>query len=316
MSSEIRAAVVRGGRSLEREISLRSGHHVAQALRHTGVVVTEVDVDNELVKALASVDVAFIALHGRDGEDGTIQLACEALGIAYTGSSPLTCRFCFDKGLAKGLLLKAGIPTPPGFVISAEAVRHMGAGAALRKAAERLEYPLVVKPSAQGSALGLTLVEDPSDLSAAAMAAFDYGDRVLLEHYLPGAEVSIGVAATDGGLRALEPVEIKTSSGVFDFQARVSPGAVDYLCPTDAAGDTARQIAVDAADALGVRDFGRVDMRISDDGPYVLDVKTCPGLTETSILPLAAARSGSSFNDLVRGVLDAALSRSPTLSAT
>ncbi len=286
---------------------MRSGHHVASALRHLGHDVTEVDVDDTLSAALEDVDVAFIALHGRDGEDGTIQLACEAIGVAYTGSPPLTCRFCFDKGLAKGILEEAGLPTPEAFVLTSEAIRHMGAGAALRRAANRLGFPLVVKPSAQGSALGLTIVEDPSDLSGAAMAAFDYGERMLVERFVQGAEVAIVLAG--GRLTPLPAVEIKTRSGAFDFETRVSPGAFELVSPTDAADDRASELAIRAAKTLGVRDFARVDVRIGGDGPTVLDVKTCPGLTESSIVPLAVATSGARFEDFVAGVTDAALAR-------
>lgn len=308
-----RVVVVRGGRSLEREISLRSGHHVASTLRHLGNEVQEVDVDADLTKALDGADVVFVALHGRDGEDGTIQLVCEALGLAYTGSPPLACRCCFDKGLAKSLLRQAGLPTPPGFVLSADAVRHMGAATALRRGADRLGLPLVVKPAAQGSALGLTIVEDAGDLNAAALSAFDHGDRILLEQFVSGPDVSVGVWGPE--LATLPPVEIRTSSRVFDFQTRVSPGAFDFVCPTEAAGDDAVDVAARAAAALGLRDFGRVDLRIGDDGPTVLDVKTCPGLTETSIVPFAAQASGSSFEELVASVVDAAAARSATARA-
>ena len=304
--------MIRGGRSLEREISLRSGHHVAAALRHLGHDVTEVDVDDQLSGVLEDVDVAFIALHGRDGEDGTIQLACEAIGVAYTGSAPLTCRFCFDKGLAKGILEHAGLPTPEAFVLTSEAIRHMGAGAALRRAANRLGFPLVVKPSAQGSALGLTVVEDAGDLTSAAMAAFDYGERMLVERFVAGAEVAITLAGAD--LTPLPAVEIRTRSGAFDFETRVSPGAFELVSPTDVADERASELAVRAAQTLGVRDFARVDLRIGDDGPTVLDVKTCPGLTESSIVPMAVTSSGARFEDFVARITDAALARSSRAS--
>ncbi len=304
-------AIVRGGRSLERDFSLQSGHHVAASLRHTGHTITEVDVDNDLVREISAADVVFIALHGRDGEDGTIQTTCEALGLSYTGSAPLTCRIAFDKGLAKGMLRRAGLPTPPAYVVSSDAVRHMGAGAALRRAAERLTYPVVVKPAAQGSALGLTVVEEPGDLTAAAMGAFDYGDRVLIERFVPGDEISIGV--TGRTLAALTPVEIRTTTGIHDFETRISPGAREYVCPAtlpDASLSRACDVAVEAARTLGVRDFARVDLRIGEDGPQILDVKTCPGLTEGSILPLAVANSGRRFEGLVEELVDAALERS------
>ncbi len=309
-------AIVRGGRSLERDFSLLSGHNVASALRTSGHDVVEVDVDNDLVKNISGSDAVFIALHGRDGEDGTIQSMCETLGIAYTGSPPLTCRLAFDKGLSKGMLRRAGLPTPPAYVIAADSVRHMGAGAALRRAADRLNYPVVVKPTAQGSALGLTVVTDPADLTAAAMTAFDYGDRVLIERFVQGDEVSICVVGTP--LTALPAVEIRTTSGIHDFETRISPGAREYVCPATLDGeviDAASRVAVEVANALGIRDFARVDLRIDADGPTVLDVKTCPGLGEGSILPLAVSRSGKKFEEFVRDALEAALARTSRVSS-
>jgi D-alanine-D-alanine ligase len=288
-------------------MSLRSGYNVAAAARSLGHDVAEADVDANLTRTLEHADVVFIALHGRDGEDGTLQLACEALGVAYTGSPPLASRLCFDKGLSKGLLLKAGFPTPPAFVIPAEAVRHMGAGAALRNAAKRLGFPLVVKPAAQGSALGLALVEDPEELTAASLAAFDHGDRVLVERFVPGIEVSVPVYGAQ--LSALPAVEIKTRSQVFDFETRVSPGAFEFARASDDVDASVRRLAVDVAAAMGIRDFGRVDMRVGEDGPKILDVKTCPGLTETSIVTFAAADASLRFEDFVSAVLANALAR-------
>jgi len=266
-------------------------------------------VDEGLTRALEGADLVFIALHGRDGEDGTIQLACEALGVAYTGSGPLTCRFAFDKGIAKGLLNQAGLPTPPAFVLSREAVQHMGAGAALRRAAERLTYPLVVKPTAQGSGLGLAVVEEPSDLSAAALGAFDHGERILLERYVDGVDISVALYGRE--LVALPAVEIRSKAKVFDFETRLSPGAFEFVCPTTVGGDAVQQVATDVTRLMNVRDFGRVDLRVTDDGPTVLDIKSCPGLTESSILPFAATQSDLSFADFVATVVDAAFDRSP-----
>jgi D-alanine-D-alanine ligase len=307
-----RVAVVRGGRSLERDISLRSGHHVASALRHTGHDVVEVDVDERLTSNFADADVAFIALHGRDGEDGTIQSILEALTMPYTGSDPLACQLCFDKPVAKGLLHRAGISTPDWYVVSAEGVRRMGAGAALREAAARIGFPIVVKPAAQGSALGLAVVRAPEELSSAVMAAFNYGDRVMLERFVSGRELAVGVVTDGAGqLRALPPVEIKTSSGVFDFEARVTPGGADFICPSDLTPeelDAVSAAALEAAAILGVRDFARVDMFV-EEGPAVLEVNPCPGMTETSLVPLAAVQDGVAFETFVGVVLDAALSR-------
>jgi D-alanine-D-alanine ligase len=193
----------------------------------------------------------------------------------------------------------------------------MGAGAALRRAADRLGYPVAVKPAAQGSALGLSVVSEPGDLTAAAMAAFDYGDRVLVERFIDGDELSIGI--TGESLAALPAVLIRTTSGIHDFETRISPGAREYICPAPLPDDVLHQaahVAVEAARALGVRDFARVDLRIGADGPQILDVKTCPGLTEGSIVPLAVATSGRRFVDLVREVIEAALARSGRATVT
>lgn len=308
-----RIAVIRGGRSLEREFSLRSGFHVATAMQHLGHDVVELDVDERLARSLADVDAAFIALHGRDGEDGTIQAICEAQGIAYTGSDPFTCQLCFDKTLAKGILYRRGIATPDGFDLSAEAVRGMGAGPAVRTGAERIGYPLVVKPAAQGSALGLGVVTDPNDLSAAVMTAFNYSDRVLIERYIQGVELAVTV--TGNPLVALPAVRIKAPGGsmpVFDLDARMAPLSTDFICPADV-DDAMREAALDTAlragAALGVRDIARVDMIVGEDGPVVLEVNPCPGMTESSLLPLAVNASGSSFNDFVAAVTNAALAR-------
>lgn len=305
-----RIAVIRGGRSLERDISLRSGHHVVSALRHLGHEVHELDVDERLTHELAQVDAAFLALHGKDGEDGTIQSILEALGIPYTGSGPLACTLCFDKALAKGVLRRAGIPTPESYVVSAEAVRRMGAGAALRAGAARIGYPIVVKPAAQGSALGLEVVRAADELSSAIMSAFDYGDRVLLERFVEGRELAVSVVGRE--LRALPPVEIRTAGGVFDYRARVTPGGADYVCPAelpDAVLEEACRVAVAACAPFEIRDFARVDMIIVEGSPVVLELNPCPGLTETSLLPLAAAEAGMTFEGFVGTVLDGALGR-------
>jgi D-alanine-D-alanine ligase len=231
------------------------------------------------------------------------------MGIAYTGSGPLACRFAFDKGLAKGLLHQAGLPTPPGYVVSREAVRHMGAGVALRRAAERLGFPLVVKPTAQGSALGLQLVEDAADLSAAALGAFDHGERILLERFVDGVDLSVAVVG--GDLAALPPVEIRSRARVFDFETRLSPGAFEFVCPATVGGADAERVAIETARLMKIRDFGRVDLRVDADGPTILDIKTCPGLTESSILPFAAQHKQLRFEDFVGTVVDLALARAP-----
>lgn len=309
-------AVVRGGRSLERKDSLRSGHHVAHALRHIGHSVQELDVDEGLGPELGRVEAAFIALHGRDGEDGTIQALCEALGVPYTGPGPLSCQLCFDKVLNKGLLRKAGIPTPDAYTVSIDAARHMGGGAAIRRAAERLGYPLVVKPVAQGSALGLGVVHEPDELTPAVMTSFDHGDRVLLERFVDGTDLAVSLLGDP--LEALPAVEIRTQGGVFDFETRETPGGADFLCPAPISDDAARvaaETATEAANTLGVEGFARVDLRLGPDGPLVVGVNPCPGLTETSLFPLAVEEAGITFEGFVDRALETALARAERRSA-
>lgn len=297
---------------MEREISLRSGSHVGSALRHLGFEVEEADVDERLTSLLASVDAAFLALHGKDGEDGTVQCVLEAIGVPYTGSDPLACQLSFDKSIVKSVLARHGIATPPGYALAEEAVRHMGAGSAMRRAADRLGYPIVVKPVNQGSALGLAVVHEASELAPAVMTALNYGNRVLLEGFARGRELAVGVLGSP--LRALPIVEIRTSGEVFGFDVRptVSPGAAEYLCPADLderVADRVRSAVLTACAALGVRDFARVDLILTEEGPRILDLKTCPGLTETSLVPLAAAASGMPFERLAEEILLPALAR-------
>lgn len=307
-----RIAVIQGGRSLEREISLRSGGHVAAALRHLGYEVVAIDVDESLTSRLVGAAAAFVAVHGRDGEDGTLQSVLEALGIPYTGSDPVACQLSFDKFVAKGVFRRAGITTPPAYVLSEESIRHMGAGIALREGATRLGYPIVVKPANQGSALGLAVVHDPGELAPSVMTAFNYGERVMLERFVRGRELAVSLVGDD--LRPLPPVEIRTRGEVFGFEARptVSPGAAEYLCPPDLGAQTldlVLTVAQQACSAIGVQDFARVDMILAEDAVYVLDLKTCPGLTETSLLPLSASAAGLSFEAVVEAILRSGLSR-------
>ncbi|HVE92651.1 MAG TPA: D-alanine--D-alanine ligase [Actinomycetota bacterium] len=308
-----RVGVVRGGRSLERQFSLDSGHNVATALRSAGHESLELDVDENLTQSLRGMDCAFVALHGRDGEDGTIQSVLDAFAIPYTGSDRLACHLCFDKPVASGVLRRAGIATPDSFVVHAEAVRHMGAGAAMGEAAGRLGYPIVVKPATQGSGLGVGVVREPEELPAAAMTAFNNGDRILLERFIQGVELAVTVLQEPGRRpRALPPVQISTE-GVFDFRARVTPGAATYTCPADIREElleAACGVAVSAFEELGARDFARVDLIVSEErGAVVLEVNPCPGLTETSLLPLAVRASGGSFEDFASSVVDAAIVR-------
>jgi D-alanine-D-alanine ligase len=314
-----RVAVLKGGPSLERQVSLRSAARVQDALERLGHEVAPIDVDVNLIERLreSSADVAFVALHGRGGEDGTVQELLEIVGMPYTGSSVLACMRSMDKVLTKHLLVEEGIPTPDFFAFSEIAFRELGAADALPAIEERLGFPLVVKPAAQGSALGIEFAAAGKDVPGALVAAFSYDDRVLLERHVQGRELAVGLLETDGGVEALPVVEAKPKEGYsFDFEARYEIGKTDYVCPADLPPDVtarAQELAVATYRLLGCYGFARVDMMLPDDGePQVLEAQAIPGLTETSLYPQAAEAAGISFDELVGRLVELALKRAVT----
>jgi D-alanine-D-alanine ligase len=306
-----RIAVLKGGRSLERNVSLKSGARVEDALEALGHEVIAIDVGHDLVKRLREVapDVAFIALHGRDGEDGTVQELLEVLGIPYTGSGVSACIRCSDKVLAKHAFRDAGLPTPDFFAWSEAAFKSLGAADALPAIEDRLTFPLVVKPARQGSALGIKFARSASDVPGALVAAFSYDHKVLLERYVNGRDLAVSVL--DG--EALPIVEaVPMEDDFYDFAARYEIGRTEFVCPAElTAEDTAaaQKLALDAYDLLGCSGFARVDiMWERDTGAFeLLEVNPVPGLTETSLLPLAADAAGIAFGGFASRVVDLAL---------
>jgi D-alanine-D-alanine ligase len=301
--------VLKGGRSLERQVSLRSAARVEDALRSLGHDVVPVDVGGQLVAPLkdARVDVAFIALHGPGGEDGTVQELLEILGIPYTGPGVAACMRCMDKVLAKHALRDAGVPTPDWFAINSTAFRELGAADALEEIEERLGFPLVVKPAAQGSALGVRFAAAREDVPEALVAALSYDERVLLERHVEGRELAVSVLDSE----ALPIVEVRPrDEDLFNYDARYEIGRTDYICPAELSESDAaavRDAALRACEALGARAFPRVDLILADDGPQVLEVEAIPGLTDTSLLPMAAEAGGISFEELCGRVVELAL---------
>jgi len=302
----MKVAVLKGGRSLERGVSLSSGARVEDALQRLGHDVLALDVGADLVERLAAErpEVAFIALHGPDGEDGTAQELLEILGIPYTGPGVAACVRCMDKVLAKHQFRAAGIPTPDWFAFNATAFRELGAADALGRIAERLGFPLVVKPTGQGSALGVKVVASESEVPGALVAAFSYDDRVLLERYVDGRELAVSVLGAD----PLPIVEaIPRESDAYDFEARYEIGRTEFLCPAELSDDEAgavNEAALRAYDALGCSGFSRIDLMLGADGPQVLEVNAIPGLTDTSLLPQAAEAAGIGFEQLVERILE------------
>jgi D-alanine-D-alanine ligase len=327
----MKVAVLMGGRSSEREISLRTGQGVAQALRNLGHDVTSVDAaDGAVLEAgqeestarsreavlalpvsamLAAVqsapvrdaDVVFIALHGTYGEDGTIQAALELAGKTYTGSGVLASAIAMDKAMSKRVFEREAIPTPQ-WVVLESGVPGSNVDTSLLGG-----YPLVVKPNAEGSTVGLTIVKHPSELNAALEKAGRHDAQILIEQYIDGREMTVAVV----GEEAYPVVEIEPKSGFYDYEAKYTKGMTTYTCPAELDKDDARllrELAVECAGVLGCRGVVRVDFRINEDGdPFVLEVNTVPGMTPTSLVPMAAKAKGVSYDQLVGRIVDMAV---------
>jgi D-alanine-D-alanine ligase len=288
-----------GGPSAEREVSLRSGAAVAAALRARGHEVAELDPQNDGWTLPAGADVVFLALHGTYGEDGAVQQRLEELGVPYTGCGPESSRLAFDKVLTKEECVRAGVPTARSFVVDRKGTQWPG----------DWEPPVVLKPVRQGSSVGLKFVEDVSQWSAALDHALQYDSRVLVEEKVEGREVTAGIL----GEAALPLVEVRPKSGVYDYKNKYTVGASDYICPAQLDAAVTRRIqdaALSAFKAVKGRDYARVDIIVRrDDTPVVLEVNTLPGMTETSLLPKAAAAAGIGYGELCQRMVDLALKR-------
>lgn len=296
----LRVAVLAGGLSLERDVSLRSGSRVASALSDRGHQVQRLDADAQLIPTLeqGGFDVVFLALHGAAGEDGTIQSLLELVGLPYTGPDVLASSLAWNKPIAQGLYQRAGLQVPPSVSLSQQAFREMGAVAVLDRVADELGLPVVVKPAAGGSSLGLTVVHEASGLPSAIVGAFSYADAVLIERHISGTEIA--VAVLDG--EPLPAVEIQPKHGSYDFAARYTPGATEFHAPARVAVEVAERCAttaVRAFEAVGSRHISRADLIVDEQGtPWLLELDTCPGLTETSLVPIGAKAAGLSFGEL------------------
>jgi D-alanine-D-alanine ligase len=293
--------VLMGGLSSEREVSLRSGEAALAALRARGYRALPIYVDREVDLALrqAGIDVAFIALHGRYGEDGCVQGLLETMGIPYTGSDVLASALAMHKVKAKELFRIHNLPTPAYYVADADDADPVGRHG-------DFGFPCVVKPAREGSSVGVTIVQRETDLAVAIEEAGCFDRAVLVERYVSGQEVSVAVL----GDRALGAVEIAPRSEFYDYGAKYTRGASEYFIPPRLSPDRYRGVltqAVRAHAALGCRGATRVDMIVSDAGnEYVLEVNTVPGMTEQSLLPRIAAAAGVSFGELCEAMLLAA----------
>jgi D-alanine-D-alanine ligase len=320
MTAAKRVAVLKGGRSLERAVSLRSGAQVQEGLQRLGHEVIALDAGERLVPELLEIapDAAFIAMHGREGEDGTVQGLLEALGIPYTGSGPAACTRCTDKLLAKYLMREAGIPTPAFHALREASIKELGGAAALAPVEADLGFPLVVKPARGGSALGVKFASSGEELPGAMVGAFSYDSTIVLERFLDGRDLAVSVLdAPVAGERAtaLPVVEaVPREEGFYDYESRYEIGMTAFVCPAELPPETtarAQELARDVYELLGCHGVARVDLMLEQGSGelWVLETNVVPGMTETSLLPQAADAAGIGFEELVERILASAFTR-------
>ncbi|MDQ1290065.1 MAG: D-alanine-D-alanine ligase [Actinomycetota bacterium] len=320
MSTDLRVLVLAGGLSHERDVSLRSGRRVADALREAGIQTVERDVDATLLDDLTSdvADVVWPLLHGASGEDGAVRDVLDLVGVPYVGSTPAACRTAWDKPVAKAVARAAGLMTPRSVALPHGTFRELGAQAVLAAMVDRLGLPLVVKPARGGSALGVSIVREASDLSRAMVGCFAYGDVALVERYVDGVEVAVSVVDSGDGPRALPAVEIVAVGGTYDYDARYVAGATEFFVPARLTNNAAAAVADTALRAhrsFGLRHLSRTDLIVDREGrPWFLEVNVAPGMTETSLFPQAAEAGGEDCAALYRRLVEVAAKDAATAS--
>jgi D-alanine-D-alanine ligase len=307
--------ILAGGLSYEREVSLRSGRRVLDALRAVGVDASLSDADVTLLPRLHSdrPDAVIIALHGAPGEDGSLRGVLDLCGVPYVGCDARASRLAWDKPSAKAMLRESGIPTPDWVALPHDRFSELGAVAVLDRIVDRLGLPLMVKPAQGGSGLGAAVVRDAAELPAAMVGCFAYNQTALVERYVPGVDIAVSVVDTGDGPTPLPAVEIVPQNGVYDYAARYTAGLTTWHAPARLAPEvatTVADLAVAAHTALGLRDLSRVDLIAGRDGEVqVLGVNVAPGMTETSLLPLAVGAAGLDLGKLLATLVQRAVER-------
>lgn len=308
----MKIAVIYGGRSAEREVSLHSGEQIIEALRGLGYEVSGFDLDPTLFSDLQNFqpDVVFLGLHGRFGEDGTIQGALELLGYPYVGSGVLASALAIDKLQTKRMLASAGLPVPRGHAIYiSELAKHPDH---VREVTANLEYPVIIKPNREGSTIGLTLAHSVEEAEAGIAAALTYDPAIVVEEYIEGTEVTVALYGDPEAPEVLGVIEIIPLAKLYDYESKYTEGGSQHLLPARLPADLYEQVenyAKRAYQILGCQDYARVDMIVTTTGPIILEVNTLPGMTSTSLVPDAARYAGYSFPEFLDLLIQRAYAR-------
>ncbi|SEJ57837.1 D-alanine--D-alanine ligase family protein [Demequina mangrovi] len=311
------ALILAGGLSHERDVSIRSGRRVMEALRTTVDKVTMVDVDTELIPTLrhGDIDVVWPLVHGATGEDGSLQALLELVGVPFVGTASPSARVAWNKAVSKAVMARSGISTPDHVTLPQSLFREVGAEQVLDTVVARFGLPVVVKPVRGGSALGVSIVHDRGDLARAMVHCFAYGDTALVEKHIPGTEVAMSVLGTGDDARVLPAVETVTD-GAYDYDARYNPGRVEYFAParlTESQAAEAATTALAVHRSMDLRDLSRIDLILDETGvAQVIDINITPGMTETSLFPQAAEAAGLDLGRVYREVVDTAAARGAT----
>jgi D-alanine-D-alanine ligase len=312
---DVRVMVLAGGLSYERDVSLRSGRRILDALRGAGLTAEMRDADVSLLPALQEdpPDAVVIALHGATGEDGSLRGVLDLCGVPYVGCDARASRLAWDKPSAKSMLREAGIPTPNWVALPHDRFSELGAVAVLDRIVDRLGLPLMVKPAQGGSGLGAAVVREDTDLPPAMVGCFAYDSTALVEKFVPGMDVAVSIVDLGSGPLALPAVEIVPQDGVYDYAARYTAGLTTWHTPARLSPEVSAQVAetaLAAHKALGLRDLSRVDLIVAEDGSaQVLGINVSPGMTETSLLPLAVQAAGMDLGQILVQLVGRAVQR-------
>ena len=307
--------VLAGGLSYERDVSLRSGRRVLDALRGAGLAAEMRDADVALLPALEEdpPDAVVIALHGATGEDGSLRGVLDLCGVPYVGCDARASRLAWDKPSAKSMLREAGIPTPDWVALPHDRFSELGAVAVLDRIVDRLGLPLMVKPAQGGSGLGAAVVREETALPPAMVGCFAYDSTALVEKFVPGKDVAVSIVDLGSGPQALPIVEIVPRDGVYDYAARYTAGLTTWHAPARLEPEVGARVcetALAAHKALGLRDLSRVDLIVAEDGtPQILSINVSPGMTETSLLPLAVQAAGMDLGTILKALVERAAAR-------